>query len=201
VGEVVRMLDAQPNLMEANRPIYGWSLLNDAARSGQADVARVLLARGADVNRGNQSGATPLYIAALKGHEEVVSLLLRAGADIRWRGSPAVWTPLTAACASGYHGVTRLLLLHMRGEGLHERGENGYTALWWASNCRHAEICRALLLAGADHTIADNYGVTPRQAAQLGEDDNPCMAVFEVSALTTSHPHSNISTASGKGHT
>jgi cytohesin len=183
VGEVVRLLDAQPDLMEENDPIREWSLLYEAARRGHAEVTRVLLARGADVNRGNRTGGTPLHAAAFRGHEEVAIVLLRATATIRLRGTVALWTPLTAACSSGHLGVTRLLLRHMSGEGLDDRGGGGYTPLWWASNCRHAEICRALLLAGADHTIADNDGRTPRQIAQQERYYNPCLAVFEVGAF------------------
>jgi ankyrin repeat protein len=183
VGEVVRLLDAQPHLLEVNNPISPMSLLYKAAREGQVEVARVLLARGAVVHRGDSLGRTPIYAAAFKGHEEVVMILLRAGADIRLRGNPNGWTPLTATCSEGHLGVTRLLLRHMRGEGLDERDVNGSTALSWACYRRHAEVCRALLLAGADDTIADNDGVTPRQEAQQAQD-NPCTAVFEVGALT-----------------
>jgi ankyrin repeat protein len=173
--------------MQAQGVPFKWSLLYGAAREGHTDVARVLLARGADVNRGDSIGRTPIHAAALNGYDEMAILLLRAGADIRLRENLNVWTALKAACHNGHLGVTQLLLRHMRGEGLDERDGNGYTALWWASNGRHAEICRALLLAGADHTIADNYGVTPRQIAQQGEDGNPCTTVFEVGGLTTSH--------------
>jgi ankyrin repeat protein len=185
VGEVVRLLDAQPDLLEANEPVYKWPLLYEAARSGQAEVARVLLARGADINRGDPMGWAPIQAAAMYGHEEVVTLLLRAGADARLRGNSDLWTTLATACYNGHLGVTRLLLRHMRGEGLDERDSNGSTALWYASSNRRAEICRALLLAGADHTIADDNDLTPRQVAQE-EEDNPCLAVFEVGALTTS---------------
>jgi ankyrin repeat protein len=150
------------------------------------DVARVLLARGADVNRGNSIGRTPIHIAALEGHEEVVTLLLRAGADIRLRGITYLGTTLMGACCVGHLGVTRLLLRHMKGEGLDDTGDGGKTALWWACGRWHAEICRALLLAGADQTIADVSGLTPRQEAQRAGDYNPCVAVFEVGALSTS---------------
>lgn len=71
VGELVRMLDAQPDLMEANGPINDWSLLYEAAQEGHADVARVLLARGADVHRGDCRGFTPIRAAAYNGHEEL----------------------------------------------------------------------------------------------------------------------------------
>jgi ankyrin repeat protein len=183
VGEVVRLLDAQPDLMEANDPIYRWSLLYEASWEGRAEAARVLLARGADVNRANFRGGTPLYAAAVNGHEDVAIVLLRAGADIRLRGIPVLSTPLTAACFNNRVGVTRLLLRHMKGEGLDDRDEFGRTAFWWACHGTGAEVCRALLLSGADHTIADNDGVTPRQAAQQRWDKNPCMAVLEVGAF------------------
>jgi ankyrin repeat protein len=171
--------------MEANDPINDRSLLYEAARSGQAEVAKVLIARGADVDRGEFEGWTPLFIAAFRGHEEVAIVLLRAGADIGWKSDCNLWTILRAACYSGHLGVTRLLLRHMRGEGLNDRASCGCTALWWASALGRAEVCRAFLLAGADHTIADDRGLTPRQAVQR-EDDNPCTAVLEVGALTTS---------------
>jgi ankyrin repeat protein len=185
VGEVVRLLDAQPDLMEANDPLYNRSLLYEPARKGHADVVRVLLARGADVNRGDSMGRTPLYMAAVEGHEDVAIVLLRAGADIRLMGKFRLWSPLTNACYEGHLGVTRLLLRHMRGEGLDDKAEAGKTALWWACDGGRAEVCRALLLAGADDTIEDDDGETPRQIAQQ-EQDNPCTAVFEVGALTTS---------------
>jgi ankyrin repeat protein len=111
-------------------------------------------------------------------------LLLRAGADIRLRENLNVWTALKAACHNGHLGVTQLLLRHMRGEGLDEKDLNDNTALWLASCNGHAEICRALLLAGADHTITDDDGRTPRQIAQQTEGI-PCTAVFEVGALST----------------
>jgi ankyrin repeat protein len=200
VGEVVRLLDAQPDLMEANEPNEQWSLLYEAAREGHTDVAEALLARGANVNRGDSTGFTPIHAAAFNGHEEVVTVLLRAGADIRLKGGSAMWTILTAACFEGHLGVTRLLLRHMRGEGLDERDDDtGSTALLWAYCLRQAEVCRALLLAGADHTIADYDAVTPRQRAQQEEDNNPCMAVFEVGALTTSHVQSTQGTTEWEG--
>lgn len=42
---------------------------------------RELINSGADVNVINRLGGTPLMIASMKGHTEVVKLLLEAGAD------------------------------------------------------------------------------------------------------------------------
>jgi uncharacterized protein len=55
--------------------------LNSAAAGGHTDVARVLLASGADPNARQASGWTPLHSAAHNGDLELVELLLARGAD------------------------------------------------------------------------------------------------------------------------
>lgn len=52
-----------------------------AAADGDASLVRALLAQGTDVNGRTAAGQTPLMLAAAFGHENVVALLLGAGAD------------------------------------------------------------------------------------------------------------------------
>lgn len=48
---------------------------------GHAEVVELLIAYGADVNHTLPDGyTTPLYVATLEGHTEVMDLLLGAGA-------------------------------------------------------------------------------------------------------------------------
>ena len=54
-----------------------------ASVSGNARVARVLIEHGADVNRPNSTGQTPLILAAVGGHDALARVLLEAGADPR----------------------------------------------------------------------------------------------------------------------
>jgi cytohesin len=54
--------------------------LHEAARNGQIEVAKALIAAGANVNLANKDGETPLYRATLYGHTEIVKLLEAAGA-------------------------------------------------------------------------------------------------------------------------
>jgi ankyrin repeat protein len=68
----------------------------------------------------------------------------------------------------------------MGGRGLDERDTHGRTALFWACFDGHADVVRALLLAGADHTIPENNGWTPQQLAENGRRPE-CAAVFQVS--------------------
>jgi ankyrin repeat protein len=74
----------------------------------------------------------------------------------------------------------RQLLQHTGGRGLDEGDDEGCTALWGACIKGHVEVARCLLLAGADHTIADTDGETPRQVAERF-GDSACVPMLEVS--------------------
>lgn len=56
-------------------------LMRVSAISGNAAVASVLLQAGADVNVRDKAGKTPLMVAVLNNHVELVKLLLDSGAD------------------------------------------------------------------------------------------------------------------------
>ncbi len=54
-----------------------------AAYNGHAGLVKELLTRGADGNRANDQGQSPLAGAVFKGHDEVVRVLVEGGADPR----------------------------------------------------------------------------------------------------------------------
>ncbi|XP_071986930.1 fibronectin type 3 and ankyrin repeat domains protein 1 isoform X2 [Engystomops pustulosus] len=56
-------------------------LMRVSAVTGKTDVARRLLAAGADVNVKDKDGKTPLMVAALNNHERLVRSLIEKGAD------------------------------------------------------------------------------------------------------------------------
>ncbi|XP_031434982.1 fibronectin type 3 and ankyrin repeat domains protein 1-like [Clupea harengus] len=56
-------------------------LMRVCAVSGNAAVASLLIKAGADVNVRDKDGKTPLMVAVLNNHEELVKLLLDGGAD------------------------------------------------------------------------------------------------------------------------
>lgn len=72
------------------------SALHLAARSGQQEIAQLLIDSGATVDIRDLSDYTPLHNAAWNGNLDIVKLLLNSGADITARNYSGL-TPL--ACA------------------------------------------------------------------------------------------------------
>ena len=57
---------------------------------GHAPLSRLLLSHGADPNRLNDRGQSPLAGAVFKNESEIVDILLEAGADVDL-GRPSAW--------------------------------------------------------------------------------------------------------------
>ena len=81
-----------------------------AARKGNVEAVKALLAKGVDVNAKTQYGATALSYAADKGHTEVVRVLLEHGADVNVRDKFYGATPIVWASNRGYTDIVTALL-------------------------------------------------------------------------------------------
>ena len=122
----------------------GWTALHLAAFMGHAAVTRTLLAGGAPVDAvsSNGIGNTPLC-AALAGRvsEDVVRLLLEAGADVNFRAELGV-TPLHLAASRGADPLVRLLL--ERGADASARMDDGTTPAAMAASRGHPDTAAAI---------------------------------------------------------
>lgn len=86
-----------------------------AAKSGQIERVKALLAGDAAlVHARDKDGSTPLHCATWKGHQEIVALLLEAGADVNAQNSNEPWgtTPLHAAAHANQAAIAQLLIEH-----------------------------------------------------------------------------------------
>jgi ankyrin repeat protein len=98
-----------------NRP--GWSPLHYAAASGDDEIARLLLQKGATVDARSPAGTglfTPLMMAAREGHESTALLLLRQGADPNLKNSEGL-TAVQIAGRAGKEHVVAALKAHAAG--------------------------------------------------------------------------------------
>jgi ankyrin repeat protein len=104
------LLDEHPELVR-QRGTNGNDLFGMA---GNLDLVRLLLERGADVNRGNDYGWTKLHQAGYGNDRGLAELLLAAGArtDLSARGDGG--TPLVCALFWGHREVVDLLGLEPR---------------------------------------------------------------------------------------
>lgn len=123
--------------------------LHLAAEHGNGAMAAALLDNGADVNAlvWREDGRTPLYVAILEGHFDVITLLLDRGARIDACGENG-WTVFHLAAGRGQESVVRLFLEH--GADIEVFDERGWTPLCAAVRWEKPEIVTLLLKVGAE---------------------------------------------------
>jgi ankyrin repeat protein len=149
---VAAALDAHPEWIDAKeendlRWQAGLNALQVAAASGQAAVAQLLLARGAQTPV--TAGVSPIAIAAVEGHRNVVDVLLQSGMPVDVFAAAAIGDAKRVAA-----------LLHKNAALVSQRGYDGKTALHF---CRSPEAAETLLAAGAEIDPLDDAGQTPLQ--------------------------------------
>lgn len=121
--------------------------LLDAARTGDVEAARALLARGLSPRAVAADGMTPLHWAVREGHAPLASLLIERGADVNAVSRYGV-TPLWLAVVNGDARLVDRLLRAGARPGT--AGVSGATPLMMAARVGNREVLETLLRSGAD---------------------------------------------------
>ncbi len=130
-----------------------------AADGGHADIVRLLIERGADVNAHHPRYRWyPLHEAANQGHADVAALLLDHGAEVNPANHDAL-TPLLMAAAEGRRDVVVLLI--ERGAPIDQAGTGRWTLLHEAAARGDADITELLLERGLTVDVRCEDGRTP----------------------------------------
>jgi ankyrin repeat protein len=134
-------------------------LWNAAAR-GDLEGVRAALQDGADVDTA-QNGSVVLNRAVSSGNPDVVSLLLRRGANVNIVDQRWGYTPLVNAITglSDPYRVAGMLIAN--GANVRKADQAGWTPVHWAASNGQQEIVNLLLHNGADINALDAERHTP----------------------------------------
>jgi uncharacterized protein len=126
----------------------GFTALHLAAFFGRLEVARMLLARGADPNAWATGGphVQPLHSAVAGGHETVAEALVDAGADVS-AAQDGGYTPLMGAAQNGLLATVALLLAH--GADPKAYDQDILTAADLADRAGHSEVAATIRTAAS----------------------------------------------------
>jgi uncharacterized protein len=126
-----------------------------ALREGSLKAARALIDwPRTRVETRTAQDESPLMMAALKGHTELVRKLIERNADVNKTG----WTPLHYAATNGHLAIMELLLDNHA--YIDAESPNGTTPLMMAAHYGSPAAVRLLLEAGADPTLKNQLGLS-----------------------------------------
>ncbi|KAI8650189.1 hypothetical protein LRP88_14723 [Fusarium phalaenopsidis] len=129
-----------------------------AFKQGYISVVEEILEQAVDLEHRDETGRTPLVLAASEGHVELVKLLLEKDVEVDPKDEEGR-TPLSYAAENGHMEVVTLLLDN--GADLHSEDDQEMTPLTVAALRGHEEIVSALLEKGADPSHWDSNGFSP----------------------------------------
>ncbi|MDA3957517.1 ankyrin repeat domain-containing protein [Oceanispirochaeta sp.] len=131
------------------------------------DVVRVIIDKGADINRKSLIGTTPLHEAVKTGSLEISGVLLRAGADVNstdFQGN----TPLHEIVYWNSLNLAELLI--SSGADINRKNLEGRSPFYEAVVNGDFEMCSFLIKKGADKDSRDNSGKTPLFETIIGKN-------------------------------
>ncbi|MDG2186396.1 MAG: ankyrin repeat domain-containing protein [Mariniblastus sp.] len=120
--------------------------IHEATWTGNIQLVKQHIDADVDVNAKNQKGETPLHIAAVFCHEEMVELLIANGADVH-AGDEIGWTPLHHAAYSFTTGRRPAIIaerLMAADAEVNAKSKDGSTPLDVANNWGHEPAAACL---------------------------------------------------------
>jgi ankyrin repeat protein len=172
----------------------------EAVKRDDIITVKALIVAGADINASDKSAETPLHIAAVRGYDEITSLLIDEGANVNARDGREL-TPLHAAAWGGHKETVVLLIAN--GALINARGDDGTTPLLVATLSGRNDTMELLIYNGADINARNGSGMTPLHAAALTGQKHAVELLIEKGADLNAKNENGVTPlqlASQQGH-
>ena len=127
----------------------GYNALHYSCRYGYADIARKLVKHKANVNAKTDSGDTPLTLAAINKHDNVVNALSDYNCEVYAKDKEAYTTLLHSSCERGYAGIVWTLLTEHKAD-VNAMTDSGDTPLTLAAINKHDYIVHVLSVCNCE---------------------------------------------------
>ncbi len=153
--------------------------LVQAAQDGDLNRVKQALVGGGHLEARGQDGATPLHMAAWKGHVPVVEFLLKSGANIHALNSKGR-TALHWAAPNGRLEVVQVLL--KAGVRIDHQDQFGITALSFAAQQGQTAVVALLLKSGAKVNLKNTEGRSALAVAAARRQTDSMRLLIEAKA-------------------
>jgi len=179
----------------------GATALDKAAFNGHLDTVKYLVdEKKVDINKADNDGEIALHKAAFNGHLDTVKYLVdEKKADVN-KANNRGNTALHKAAFNGHLGIVKYLVDEKKVD-INKADNDGEIALHFAAKSDKMTVVKFLLNKGADSSLKDQDGKTPRDLADsenmkqlIKEAENkqaiPKKNVSSISNVQPNNPHS-----------
>lgn len=195
-------LEAVENFLKQNADPNTKNFFNEtplliACQKKNVKMILLLIRFGADPTIGGPNNITPLsymcgthmkdnegnmilHWACEESQKEIVSLLLKSGADIGAKSNGL--TPLIRACILGHKEIVSLLIEYGADKEAKDNSQD-MTPLHWACSSAFKEIISLLIEKGADKEAKDMRGMTPLHWIYINKKPNSQKDKKELASL------------------
>ena len=175
--------------------------LQHAVMRNHVPSVKVLLERGADIEKKNAEGYSPLALAIAEAKYEVAKVLLDGGAHIDSTAGPDALTPLMIASSQVSPGEGAIFLpgstrpidlardLIQRGADVNAQSKSGVTALMIAAARNVAPMIGLLMQAGARADLKSAQGKTALEIAEQNGAEAAAKALKLIGKVSDGDGH------------
>jgi len=141
----------------------GNTCMHLATKSGNAEMAELLLDHKANIDDLDQNGYSPLMIAVSERHKQLISTLLMKKARLNFKSKDTEQTALMIAICNGIPEVAEKLIFS--GAAVKGFDKEGNTTLLHAAEFGYSSLVNILIGKGVNVNCANKKGITPLTAA------------------------------------